>query len=81
MITEKKGKTTVYKCGKRYETSAGTVDEIFTTTGKKISEEIRPVYEKYKAIKELEELEENETVTEPESIPDKKNKKKTLKEG
>ena len=58
MIVEKKGKTTIYKCGKRYE------KKIKIPKGSTFKDD--PI---------------SETVTEPESIPDKKNKKKTLKEG
>ena len=66
MIVEKKGKTTIYKCGKRYET-------IKVKLTKKQMDDIKETVSKITII--------NETVTEPESIPDKKNKKKTLKEG
>ena len=70
MIVEKKGKTTIYKCGKRYEKP-------------KIKAENQDIF---KGSQEVIETDGNfkgyvETVTEPESIPDKKNKKKTLKEG
>ena len=68
MIVEKKGKTTIYKCGKKYDKHESKPEK---KTGKYTMAEIDEIADS-KTI---------ETVTEPESIPDKKNKKKTLKEG
>ena len=67
MIVEKKGKTTIYKCGKKYDKPESKPKK---KTGKYTMAEIDEIADS-----------KTETVTEPESIPDKKNKKKTLKEG